>query len=111
MAHLQYLILMALCLMVTLPLELLGARVWRQPRRLAPTIAIVAITFSLFDAFSIHQRLWTYASQFTTGIRLAGVLPIEEVAFFIVIPICALLTFETVRHRQQIVARLKQRRG
>lgn len=111
MAHLQYLFLMALCLLVTLPLELLGARVWRQPKRLATTLAIVAIAFSLFDSVSIDQRLWTYATQFTTGIKLGGVLPIEEVAFFIVIPICALLTFETVRNRKQILARLKQRRG
>jgi lycopene cyclase domain-containing protein len=109
MAHLQYLILMALCLIVTVPLELLGARVWRQPKRLLATVGIVAVLFSAFDALSIKQGLWTYSRQYTTGVKLASTLPIEEIAFFIVIPICALLTFETVRHRQQLLARLKRR--
>ena len=31
MDHYQYLILMAACLVATAPLELLGARVYRQP--------------------------------------------------------------------------------
>ncbi|WP_298207434.1 lycopene cyclase domain-containing protein [Ferrimicrobium sp.] len=110
MAHLQYLILMALCLVVTLPLEILGARVWRQPLRLVITVAEVALLFSLFDALSIKQGLWTYARRYTTGIKIAGVLPIEELAFFIVIPICALLTFETVQHRHQIITRFRRRR-
>jgi lycopene cyclase domain-containing protein len=109
MAHFQYLILMALCLIVTVPLELLGARVWRQPKRLLATVGIVAVLFSAFDALSIEQGLWTYSRQYTTGVKLAGTLPIEEIAFFIVIPICALLTFETVRHRQQLLTRLKRR--
>jgi lycopene cyclase domain-containing protein len=109
MAHFQYLILMALCLIVTVPLELLGARVWRQPKRLLATVGIVAVLFSAFDALSIKQGLWTYSRQYTTGVKLAGTLPIEEIAFFIVIPICALLTFETVRHRQQLLTRLKRR--
>lgn len=109
MAHLQYLILMALCLVVTIPLEVLGARVWRQPFRLFATVIPVAVVFSLFDALSIKQGLWTYARRYTTGIKIAGVLPIEEIAFFIVIPICALLTFETVQHRHQIIARLRRR--
>ena len=109
MAHLQYLLLMAMCLVVTAPLELLGARVWRQPRRLAATVATVAILFSAFDTISIEQGLWTYSRRFTTGIKIAGTLPIEEVVFFIVIPICALLTYETIRHRSQLLARIRRR--
>jgi lycopene cyclase domain-containing protein len=108
--HLQYLAEMGLCLVVTLPLELIGARVWRQPRRLLITVGTVAILFSLFDALSITQHLWTYARRYTTGIDIAGVLPIEELAFFVVIPVCVLLTYETVRNRRALLDRLQAMR-
>lgn len=111
MDHLQYLAEMGLCLVVTLPLELLGARVWRQPRRLLVTVGTVAILFSLFDALSITQHLWTYARRYTTGIDIAGVLPIEELAFFVVIPVCVLLTYETVRNRRALLDRLQAMRA
>lgn len=110
MDHLQYLAEMGLCLVVTLPLELIGARVWRQPRRLLITVGTVAILFSLFDALSITQHLWTYARRYTTGIDIAGVLPIEELAFFVVIPVCVLLTYETVRNRRALLDRLQAMR-
>ncbi|MEX0768276.1 MAG: hypothetical protein WD029_07380 [Microthrixaceae bacterium] len=42
----QYLILMGLCILVTLPLELLlGARVYRQPRRLLMTMIVPVAIF------------------------------------------------------------------
>lgn len=108
MDHLQYLAEMGLCLLVTLPLELLGAHVWRQPKRLVATVGIVAIVFALFDTLSISQHLWTYARRYTTGIDIGGILPIEELTFFIVIPICVLLTYETVRNRRLLRHRLER---
>ena len=42
----QYLILMGLCLVVTLPLEFVfGARVWRRPRRLLAALAVPVAIF------------------------------------------------------------------
>jgi hypothetical protein len=32
-----------------------------------------------------------------TGWRLLGALPVEELAFFVAVPICALLTYEAVK--------------
>ena len=34
--------------------------------------------------------------DYTTGILLPGHIPLEEVVFFLVIPICGLLTYEAV---------------
>ena len=93
----QYLILMALCLVVTLPLEiLLGARVWSQPRRLLAAIAIPVAVFVVWDVVAIARDHWTYNPRYLTGWEL-GNLPVEELAFFVVIPICGLLTYEAVR--------------
>ena len=98
MDHLQYLIVLGGCLLVTLPLELLlGARVYRQPRRLAVAVLPAAALFYVWDAVAIGRGHWTFAPRFVSGITLPFGVPIEELAFFVVIPICALLSFEAVR--------------
>jgi lycopene beta-cyclase len=92
----QYLALMAACLIVTLPLEfVLRARVYRRPRRLLLALLPTVVIFTIWDVVGILRNHWTYSPQFTTGIRL-GVMPIEELVFFIVVPICGLLTYEAV---------------
>jgi lycopene cyclase domain-containing protein len=97
--HAQYLALMAGCLLVTLPLELvLGARVWRQPRRLLATLVPVVVVFVAWDVFAIFRDLWEFNDRYVIGWELPGELPIEELVFFVVIPICGLLTLEAVRN-------------
>lgn len=98
MARFQYLMLMGICVAVTLPLELvLGARVWRRPRRLLRALWAVVVVFSVWDVVAIARHHWTYSAGYTTGWDLPGHLPVEEVVFFVVIPVCGLLTFEVVR--------------
>lgn len=92
----QYLLLMGACVLITLPLEfLLGARVYRSPKRLLTAMLPTVIIFTLWDVLGIVRQHWTYNGDFVTGIDL-GVLPLEELVFFIVIPICGLLTYEAV---------------
>ena len=93
----QYLLLMGACLAITLPLELvLGARVWRQPRRLVRALWIPVVLFVLWDLFAIAREHCDYNPGYVTGWELPGNLPVEELVFFVVIPICSLLTFEAV---------------
>lgn len=88
---------MAACVVITLPLELLlGARVYRQPRRLLGTLVIPFVAFFVWDAVAIARGDWFFSSRFTTGWTVPLSVPVEEVVFFVVIPICALLTFEVV---------------
>jgi lycopene cyclase domain-containing protein len=94
----QYLILMGICVVLTLPLELLfAARVWRRPHRLVRALWPPVLIFVLWDVGAIARHHWTYSSRYTTGWLLPGRLPVEEVVFFVVIPICGLLTYEAVR--------------
>ncbi len=94
----QYLLLLGGCLLVTLPLELvLGARVYRQPHRLVLTLVAPVAIFGAWDVLAIAWRHWRYSPRYVTGWELPGSLPVEELLFFIVIPICGLLTLETVR--------------
>ncbi|HEX6419947.1 MAG TPA: lycopene cyclase domain-containing protein [Acidimicrobiales bacterium] len=93
----QYLAVLAGCLLVTLPLEVvLGARVYRRPRRLARSLVPALVVFVAWDVAAIGRGHWWFSERYTTGWRLPGDLPVEELAFFVVIPICALLTYEAV---------------
>jgi lycopene cyclase domain-containing protein len=94
----QYLLLLAACVAVTLPLELvLRADVYRQPRRLVRSLVPVVVLFCLWDVVAIAWGHWRYDARYVTGWELPGRLPVEEVAFFVVIPVCGLLTYEAVR--------------
>jgi lycopene cyclase domain-containing protein len=94
----QYLLLLGGCLLITLPLELvLGARVYRQPRRLLLTLLAPFTIFVVWDVLAIGWDHWGYSDRYVTGWNLPGSLPIEELLFFLVIPICGLLTLEAVR--------------
>ena len=94
----QYLILMGLCLLITLPLEFVfGARVWRRPRRLAAAMGLPLAIFLVWDVVAIARDHWDYNPRYVTGWELPFNLPVEELAFFLVIPICSLLTLEAVR--------------
>jgi lycopene cyclase domain-containing protein len=96
--ELQYLALLSGCLLITLPLEVVfGARVWRRPRRLLKALIPTVVMFSLWDLLAIARGHWGFSPRYVTGWELPGDLPVEELAFFVVIPICGLLTLEAVR--------------
>lgn len=92
----QYLVLLGLCVLVTLPLEFVGgARVYRRPRVLFATLVPVLIVFGGWDLLAVHHGDWRYSQHYTLGLSLLG-LPVEEWLFFLVVPTCALLTYEVL---------------
>jgi lycopene cyclase domain-containing protein len=101
LSHLSYLLILAACLLGTLPLELvLGVHVYAQWRRLVATLLPVVIVFTAWDLYAIDRGLWGYDSHYLVGVILPGRLPLEELLFFVVIPICAVLTYEAVLVRR-----------
>jgi lycopene cyclase domain-containing protein len=97
MDHFQYLLLMACCLVVTAPLEPLGARAYRRPARLARAVLPVAAAFLAWDGFAVAARVWAYNPRYVTGLRLPAGIPVEELVFFLVVPVCGVLTYGCVR--------------
>jgi len=96
-SRLSYAGLLVLIVLATLPLELfLGTRVYARPRRLALTLLAVLVPFLAWDRFAVAQGHWSFDERQTLGLRLAG-LPVEEIAFFVVVPTAAVLTLEAVR--------------
>jgi lycopene cyclase domain-containing protein len=92
----QYLIVLGACLLITAPLEWLGTGVYRRLRRAALAVLPVAAVFVVWDVLAIAADVWTYNPRYVTGIELTAALPIEELLFFLVIPLCGLLTYAAV---------------
>ena len=92
----QYLIVLAACVAITLPLEIFGDGVYRQARRAVRAILPIAAVFVLWDEVAIGAHVWTYNRAYITGAKIPIQMPIEEVLFFVVIPLCGLLTFNAV---------------
>lgn len=92
----EYLVVLALCLVVTAPLELfLGVRVYRQARRLLLTLACTGAVFVAWDLIGARLGHWGYNPDAIVGLYLLG-LPLEEYLFFLVVPLCGVMAFEAV---------------
>lgn len=103
----HYLLILAACLAVTLPLEpLLGLRVRHRVGRLAATVLPVAVVFAGWDLLAYRGGHWWFSDRYTLGPRLAG-LPAEEWLFFLVVPVCAVLAYESVN---RVLDRRRERR-
>lgn len=98
MRELAYAAMLAFVLVVTLPLELLlGARVYARWRRLALTVLCAGLPFLVWDVLATAAGHWRFDLDQTLGVVVPGDLPLEEVLFFVVIPIASVLTLEAVR--------------
>ncbi|MGH8869976.1 MAG: lycopene cyclase domain-containing protein [Actinomycetes bacterium] len=93
-----YLGVLGLCLLATLPLELwLGVRVYARWRRFALSLLPVVPVFVAWDAYAIAHGHWRFDRDQTLGVRMPGGIPVEEILFFCVVPLCAVMTLEAVR--------------
>jgi lycopene cyclase domain-containing protein len=98
MRHLTYLAVLAGCLAGALWLEpVLHVGVLRRWRRLAITVGVVVIGFGGWDVAAIAAGHWSYDRSQLVGVTLPGHLPLEELIFFVVVPICTICGFEAVR--------------
>ena len=98
MGQLTYVALLAGCLVVTAPLELvLRVRVYARWRRLLLALVPEFVVFVAWVLYAISQGHWSYDARQILDVRLPGGIPIEEVLFLLVVPVCAVLALEAVR--------------
>jgi lycopene cyclase domain-containing protein len=71
--------------------------VLRRWRRLLLSLLPVVVVFYLWDAYAISRGHWTFDPTLVTGVVLPGGVPLEELVFFVVVPLAAVLTLEAVR--------------
>jgi len=102
MGNFSYLAVLAFIFFGTVWLEIiLQARVYRKLKRLIFTIIPIVVLYSTWDFYAIQNNHWFFDASKTTGVILFGFLPLEELLFFIITPIAALLSFEAVRAIKQ----------
>ncbi|MEI7913960.1 MAG: lycopene cyclase domain-containing protein [Mycobacteriaceae bacterium] len=104
----QYLLLLGGCVLITLPLEFFGEGIYRQPVRLLRALTPVLAVFLVWDAIAIAHEVWHYNPKYVSGINVPF-MPLEELLFFIVIPLCGLLTYNAVTACLGIISRLRKR--
>jgi len=96
--HLVYLGVLVGCLVGALWLEpILRVGVLRRWRRLLLTLVPVVVLFTAWDLAAIAAGQWSFDAAQTLPVRLPGRLPVEELLFFVVVPVCAILGYEAVR--------------
>ncbi len=98
MGHFSYVAVLVFVLLGSGWLEIaLRTRVFRRPRRLLLTVLPVTLPSLIWDAYAIYQGHWWFDTDRILGVYLPGEIPLDELLFFIVIPIASVLTLEAVR--------------
>ncbi len=96
MQHLAYAAVLVACLAATVPLvPVFHLNRMRRVRLLLAAIACAATPFVIWDLWATHAGQWHFDSGQVLGARLFG-LPLEEWAFFVVIPFAAIASYEAV---------------
>lgn len=94
--HASYAAMLAFVLIGTLPLHrFYHLDTLRHPLRLFRAIVPVAVIFIAWDIAATAAGHWEFDPAQTFPARWWG-LPLEEYAFFVVIPLAGVLTFEAV---------------
>ena len=109
--HGAYAAMLLFVLAGCLPLHrVYGLSVLRQPRRLALAVLPVAVVFAAWDVAATAAGHWHFDPSQTLAVRVAG-LPLEEYAFFVVIPLAGILTYEAVGRRPRAGTAGARQRG
>ena len=85
------------CARLILARNFLKVRVLKRIKRVILSIAPVAIVFLIWDAYAIAKKHWYFDPNQTLGIKLPFDIPLEELLFFVIVPLAAILTIEAVR--------------
>ena len=93
-----YVAVLAFVLVGCLWLELaLRTRVLRRWKRLLLSVLPAMLIFFVWDVYAIAQGHWSFDPERILGVILPGSVPLDELLFFLVIPLASVLTIEAVR--------------
>jgi lycopene cyclase domain-containing protein len=66
------------------------------------------LTVYLFwDYWAIEKKIWSFDPAQTVGLKVLGIIPIEEVLFFIIVPLMTVITYLALIN---LIATIKARR-
>lgn len=94
----SYVAIVAFVLIGCLWLEVvLRTRVLRRWRRLVLAVLPGMVLFGAWDSYAIAAGHWSFAPGLLLGVEVPGGVPLDEMLFFLAVPLAAILTLEAVR--------------
>jgi lycopene cyclase domain-containing protein len=89
--YLGVLLFISVCAVgVTLVFKVRAPRFWRT---FLIVDSIVLAVYLFWDYWAIEKKIWSFDPAQTTGIKVLGIIPIEEVLFFIIVPLMTIITY------------------
>lgn len=70
--------------------------VLRRIKRAFLSIAPIAAMFIVWDLYAISRGHWHFDGEQILGLKTPGGIPLEELLFFTVVPLAAIMTIEAV---------------
>lgn len=64
-------------------------------KRLLFAVIPTFLVFFVWDYYAITRGHWFFNERYVTGLRLLDI-PLEEIAFFVIIPVLAIVTWEII---------------
>ncbi len=60
------------------------------------TDAIILLVYGVWDLWAVGRKSWGFDDAQILGFKLFGDLPIEEVLFFILVPLVTIISYKTL---------------
>ncbi|CAB4552328.1 MAG: lycopene cyclase domain-containing protein [Actinobacteria bacterium] len=103
--YLGVLLFISLCAVgVTVAFKVRAPRFWKT---FLVTDSIVLVVYLFWDYWAIEKKIWSFDPAQTVGLKVLGIIPIEEVLFFIIVPLMTIITYLALIN---LIATIKARR-
>lgn len=89
---------------VTIAFKVRAPRFWRT---FLIVDSIVLAVYLFWDYWAIEKKIWSIDPGQTVGLKIFGIIPIEEVLFFIIVPLMTIITYLALIN---LIAKVKARR-
>lgn len=97
MSHISYLAVIAFVLICAIGVNLgFGLRIGRQWRELLLTELAILVIYLSWDSWAIAKKSWFFDARQIVNVDPLPKVPIEEVLFFIIVPLMIILTYQAL---------------
>lgn len=97
MTHLAYLAVIAFVAICAVGVNLgFGLRIGKRWRELLLTELFIVIIYLSWDTWAIAQKNWFFDTHQIVNIDILPKVPIEELLFFIVVPLTIILSYQAL---------------
>ena len=103
--YLGVLLFISLCAVgVTIVFKVRAPHFWKT---FLITDSIVLAVYLFWDYWAIEKKIWSFDPAQTLGFKVLGIIPVEEVLFFIIVPLMTIITYLALIN---LIATIKARR-